>query len=367
MLVVAKIGTSSLTDEDGHVDRAEIRRICERLAELRSDGHTVVLVTSAAITAGRFILGFASRPGDSVTLQALSAVGQGHLMAMYNEIFAELGIVAGQVLLTPLDFFERNRYLRARHTLQRMLTLGVLPVINENDAVADDAIRFGDNDRIAALVAQLISADLLVLLTDTEGLMTEDPRVSPEASLVAEIAKIDQELESTAGGIGNQDARGGMASKLSAAKIATWGGVPTVIASNDRPHVLRDAVAGKPVGTLAHPRGNRLSARKLWIGFALGSLGSLFVDAGARRAVVERGRSLLPVGITGFKGEFTAGAAVEVAGPDGEMFAKGLVSLPSDRLGEVIGKRSKDLGEGARGAVIHRDDMVVLVTSGSHD
>lgn len=361
MLVVVKIGTSSLTDDGGRVESAEIRRICRRLSELRADGQQAVLVTSAAIGVGRFIMGFESRPDDPVTLQALSAVGQGHLMSMYAEALESFGITAAQILLTPLDFFERNRYLRVRHTIQRLLEMDVLPIINENDAVADDAIRFGDNDRIAALVAQLISADLLVLLTDIEGLMTEDPRLSPEASLIAEIEQINRELEAIAGGIGNQDARGGMASKLSAAKIAAWGGVATVIAANDRRGVLRDAVAGKPVGTLAKPRKRRLSARKLWIGFAMRTSGKLFVDEGARRAVVEHGRSLLAVGVKAIEGDFLAGDAVEVAGADGEAFAKGLVSQPKNRLESVIGKRSVELGGGSQGELIHRDNMVVLL------
>ena len=360
MIVVVKIGTSSLTDESGHVDVGEIQRLCGLLAELRTDGHQVLLVTSAAITAGRWMLGFETRPTDPVVLQAASAVGQGHLMAIYNEAFGALGLLAGQVLLTPLDFFERSRYLRVRETLQRLLSLGVVPVINENDAVADDEIQFGDNDRIAALVAQLVRADLLVILTDTEGLHTADPRISSEASLIAEIREIDRELEAAAGGVGNADARGGMASKLSAAKIASWAGVPTVIASSRRPGVLRDAVAGGNVGTLAQPRAERLGARKLWIAFAVRSVGTLGVDEGARRALVERGKSLLAVGVRSVSGEFVAGDAVEVAGPDGEVFAKGLVRLASARLDTVIGRRSTEHEAGTPEELIHRDDMVLL-------
>ena len=360
MIVVVKIGTSSLTDESGHVDTAEIGRLCGLLAELRQDGHQVLLVTSAAITAGRWLLGFRTRPSDPVALQAASAVGQGHLMAIYNEAFAEHGVVAGQILLTPLDFFERSRYLRVRDTLQRLLSLGVIPVINENDAVADDEIQFGDNDRIAALVAQLVKADLLVILTDIEGLHTADPRISSEASLIAEIREIDRELEAAAGGIGNADARGGMASKLSAAKIASWAGVPTVIASSRRPGVLRGAVAGENVGTLARPRPQRLGARKLWIAFAVRSVGTLGVDEGARRALVHRGKSLLAVGVRSVSGEFVAGDAVEVAGPDGEVFAKGLVRLPSARLDAVIGRRTEEHEAGTPEELIHRDDLVLL-------
>ncbi len=360
MIIVVKIGTSSLVDESGHVDTAEIGRLCGLLAELRADGHQVLLVTSAAITAGRWLLGFETRPTDPVLLQASSAVGQGHLMAMYNEAFAAVDLVAGQILLTPLDFFERSRYLRVRDTLQRLLSLGVVPVINENDAVADDEIQFGDNDRIAALVAQLVQADLLVILTDTEGLHTADPRISNEASLIAEIQEIDRELEAAAGGVGHADARGGMASKLSAAKIASWAGVPTVIASSRRPSVLRDAAAGKKVGTLARPRPQRLGARKLWIAFAVRSVGRLTVDEGARRALVDRGKSLLAVGVRSASGEFVAGDAVEVAGTDGEVFAKGLVRLPSDRLDAVIGRRSDEHEAGTPEELIHRDDMVLL-------
>ncbi len=360
MIVVVKIGTSSLTGDSGHVEVGEIQRLCGLLAELRSDGHQVLLVTSAAITAGRWMLGFETRPTDPVVLQAASAVGQGHLMAIYNEAFGGLGLLAGQVLLTPLDFFERSRYLRVRDTLRCLLSLGVVPVINENDAVADDEIQFGDNDRIAALVAQLVHADLLVILTDTEGLHTADPRLSSEASLIAEIREIDRELEAAAGGVGNADARGGMASKLSAAKIASWAGVPTVIASSRRPGVLRDAVAGEKVGTLAQPRAERLGARKLWIAFAVRSVGTLEVDEGARRALVERGKSLLAVGVRSASGDFVAGDAVEVAGPGGEVFAKGLVRLPSARLDSVIGRRSTEHEAGTPEELIHRDDMVLL-------
>ncbi|MCY3786339.1 MAG: glutamate 5-kinase [bacterium] len=360
MIVVVKIGTSSLVDGSGHLDTGEIRSLCGRLAELRTDGEQVLLVTSAAITAGRRMLGFETRPSDPVLLQAASAVGQGHLMAIYNDAFAAVGLVAGQILLTPLDFFERSRYLRVRDTLRCLLSLGVVPVINENDAVADDEITFGDNDRIAALVAQLVQADLLVLLTDIEGLHTADPRFSEETSLISEIQEIDRELEAAAGGAGGADARGGMASKLSAARIASWAGVPTVIASARRGGVLRDAVAGKNVGTLARPRAQRLGARKLWIAFAVRSVGRLSVDEGARRALVERGKSLLAVGVYSASGEFVAGDAVEVAGPDGEVFAKGLVRMPSARLDAVIGRRSAEHEAGTPEELIHRDDMVLL-------
>ena len=232
----------------------------------------------------------------------------------------------------------RQQYLHARSTLTRLLELGVVPVVNENDAIADDEIRFGDNDRLAALVAHLIGADLLVLLTDQPGLLTADPRFDAEASLIEEIVEVDHTLEAMAGGAGSDRGSGGMASKLAAAKIAAWSGVRAVIAQADRSDVLVEAVAGVPgVGTVVVPRSRRLPARKLWIAFAVGSSGTVLVDAGAQRALLDRGVSLLPAGVTGVKGSFEADEAVEIAGPDGVVFAKGLSRLDAAGLREVAG------------------------------
>jgi glutamate 5-kinase len=237
----------------------------------------------------------------------------------------------------------------------------VVPVVNENDAIADDEIRFGDNDRMAALVAHLIGADLLVLLTDQPGLLTGDPRFDAEASLIEEIVEVDHTLEAMAGGGGTDRGSGGMASKLAAAKIAAWSGVRAVIAHADRDNVLVDAVAGEAgVGTLVVPRRRRLPARKLWIAFAVGSSGTVLVDEGAKRALLDRGVSLLPAGVTGVKGSFEADEAVEIAGPDGAVFAKGLCRLDAAGLREVAGLRTYDLPEGITHEVIHRDDLVVL-------
>jgi glutamate 5-kinase len=282
-------------------------------------------------------------------------------MATYDRAFAAHGLVAGQVLLAPLDFGIRSQYLHARGTLRRLLELGVVPVINENDAIADDEIRFGDNDRIAALVAHLLEADLLVLLTDAPGLLTADPRLDPSASLIEEIVQVDHALESLAGGAGTARGSGGMASKVAAAKMAAWSGVRTVIASSTREGVLRDAVEGVAgVGTVVVPREKRLSARKLWIAFAVPARGVVLVDEGARRALLDRNVSLLPAGVTSVDGGFEADDAVELAGPDGTPFAKGLARIGATALAAVAGRHTADLPDGTPHEVVHRDDLVVL-------
>ncbi|HXY44738.1 MAG TPA: glutamate 5-kinase, partial [Acidimicrobiales bacterium] len=332
------------------------------LEAVRQDGHRAVLVTSGAVTAGVAALSPGGvRPSDPVTLQALSAIGQHRLMRVYADAFAALGLLVGQVLLAPLDFGHRQRYLHARETLQRLLELGVVPIVNENDAIADDEIRFGDNDRLAALVAHLIRADVLILLTDTAGLFSADPRLDEDATLIESVIEIDHELEAAAGGPGTDGARGGMASKLAAAKMAAWSGVRTVIAAADRPSVLTDAVAGTSgVGTVFLPHERSLPARKLWIAFALKPAGVLKVDAGARQALVERGTSLLAAGVTGVEGGFGDDDAVEIVGPDGLVFAKGIVKVAAARAGEWLGRRTYELPADLPDEVVHRDDLVLL-------
>jgi len=347
MIAVVKLGSSSVTEET-------VARLCSEIVAARRAGHTVVVVTSGAIAAGWAALDRGEQgSADPAVLQAVSAVGQHRLMRTWQDGFEPHGTLAGQVLLAPLDFVHRTQYLHARGTLRHLVDLGVVPVVNENDAVADEEIRFGDNDRLAALVAHLVGAQLLVLLTDAPGLLTGDPRRDTEASLIEEVVEIDHELERLAGGPGSVVGSGGMASKLAAAKIATWSGVQTVIADAGRPGVLAAALAGEPgVGTAFRPREGRLPARKLWIAFALGAAGSLTVDEGARAALTERGRSLLAAGVTGVSGSFRPEEAVEIAGPDGQVFAKGLVRVHADRAAEWMGRRSQ--------VVVHRDDLVLV-------
>ena len=360
--LVVKIGSSSVTTADGGVDTGAIDKLADEVAQARTAGHRVVVVTSGAITAGWASLsGGRPRPHDLATLQAVAAVGQHLLMRVWSDALAAHGLVAGQVLLAPLDFVHRSQYLHARQTLGRLLELGVVPVVNENDAVADEEIRFGDNDRLAALVAHLVGADLLVLLTDTAGLLTGDPRHEADASLIEEVLEIDHALEAIAGGPGTAVGSGGMGSKLAAAKIAVWSGIEAVIADASRPGVLASVAASAPgVGTRFRPREVVLPARKLWIAFAIGASGTIGVDDGARRALVERGRSLLPAGIVSVTGDFGIDDAVEIVGPDGSIFAKGLVRHPAASLAGWAGLQTDDLPEDVSAEVVHRDDLVVL-------
>ena len=361
--VVVKIGSSSVTDTDGGIDTEAVAKLAREVAGVRRAGDRVVVVTSGAIAAGWTILSTgAPRPSDLATLQAVAAIGQPRLMSVWSDALDACDLVAGQVLLAPLDFVHRSQYLHARQTLARLLELGVVPVVNENDAVADEEIRFGDNDRLAALVAHLVGANLLVLLTDTAGLFTGDPKRMTEASLIAEVVEIDHELERIAGGPGSAIGSGGMGSKLAAAKIAVWSGVEAVIADASHPGVLAAVTSGiSGVGTRFRPRDRRLPARKLWIAFAIGAAGTISVDAGARRALVERGTSLLAAGVVSVLGDFGPDDAVEIAGPDGDVFAKGLVRQPASVVATWAGHRSPDLPDDLEPEVVHRDDLVVLV------
>lgn len=365
MIVVAKIGTSSVTRDGGDVDVAAITKLCGEVAGLCRSGHQVVVVSSGAVTAGVAAMRpEGGRPGDARTLQALSSIGQHRLMRVYDDALAAEGLLAGQVLLAPHDFTTRRQYLHARSTLLRLIELGVVPVVNENDAVTDDEIRLSDNDRLAALVANLLGAGLLVLLTDTAGLFDADPHLAEGASLVEEVTATDAAHERAAraaGGPGSVGGSGGMASKLAAARMAAWSGIRAVIASASRPDVLADAVAHAPgTGTVVAAHERHLPARRLWIAFALRPAGRIVVDEGARRALVEREASLLGAGVVGVEGEFAIDDAVEIAGPDGVVFAKGLARVPASRQREWVGRRSSELPADLPHEVVHRDDLVVL-------
>ncbi len=357
--LIAKIGTSSITTSGGCVDLDAVAKLASDVANVRAAGHDVIVVTSGAITAGVQRLNV-ERPSEPERLQALSAVGQIDLMASYRELFAAVGMVVGQVLIAPHDFRDRDQYLHARATFHHLLDLGVVPVVNENDAIADDAIRYGDNDRIAALVANLVRADALILLTDMPGVLTADPSIDPDASLISEILEVSPSLQAAAGSA-NAVGSGGMASKLAAARMASWSGVRTVIASARRPDVVADAAVGLPgVGTVVPARDARVSARKLWIGFAVAARGSVTVDDGARRAVSKGGKSLLAAGVVSHEGSFVAGEAVDVVDLAGETFAKGLAAIDAEGLRVTAGLRSDQLPTGLHPLVVHRDDLVVL-------
>ena len=357
---MAKIGSSSLTDERGVIDRGAVVKLCQEVVALREAGHKVVVVTSGAVSAGVAVLGLATRPTDLPTLQALSAAGQSRLMQVYNDILGHYGVVGAQVLFESRSFVDRRQYLHARQTLGRLLELGCVPVVNENDATSPDELRYGDNDRIAALVSHLVAADVLVLLTDTPGLYSADPRTDAAARLIEEVAADDPVLVDAAGR-GSARGSGGMASKLAAARIASFSGVQAVIAKADRPGVLADAVNGVlGVGTIFRAHDRRLPARKLWIAFATGATGTVVVDDGARRALVERGTSLLPAGVRSVEGAFDEGDAVDVAGLEGDVFARGMVAIDATTLRGVAGRRTAELPPDVRHEAIHRDDLVVL-------
>ena len=359
MRVIVKIGTSSLTTESGEVNLSSLSKLVDEVIDARHAGHEVIVVTSGAITAGVQRLGI-ERPDEPELLQAISAVGQIDLMRAYGDSFNSHGVATGQVLVAPHDFRDRNQYLHAQTTFEHLLKLNVVPVVNENDAVADDAIRYGDNDRIAALVANLLRADLLVLLTDTPGVLTADPRAQPDATLIEEIAATDRSIEEVAGNAGVRGS-GGMASKLAAAKMASWSGVRTVIAAADRQDVLADAISSIPgTGTSVPARDAHVAARKLWIGFAVSSHGQIVVDDGATKALSSDGGSLLIAGIVEVEGDFGPGDAVEIVDCSGKTFAKGLISLDSDVVDQWKGCRTEDLPAAMSPVAVHRDALVVL-------
>jgi glutamate 5-kinase len=358
--LVAKIGTSSITDELGVIDHDVVDVVCDQLAKLRASGHQVILVSSGAVSAGVAALGLPARPSDMPTLQAISAAGQSRLMETYNRSLARYRLVAAQVLLVPNDFIDRRQYLQTRQTLVRLIELGCVPIINENDAIASHELRYGDNDRIAALVAHNVNAELLVLLTDTAGLFTADPRTDSTAELISEVVADSPLLTVTIGRGGSGRGSGGMASKFAAAKMASWSGTRAVIAAADQPDVLVEAAAGSLVGTTFQPSGRRLPARKLWIGFATQVDGVVKVDDGARKALVERGKSLLPAGVTAVSGDFGEGDVVEVRDASNALVARGMVLSDATTLREIKGRRTTDLPSDVAHEVIHRDDLVLL-------
>ena len=359
--IVVKVGSSSLTTAAGGIDPSRVRDLVDVLAKLRVGGAEVVLVSSGAIAAGLAPLGLRRRPKSLPAQQAAASVGQGLLVHRYTEELARHGVIAGQVLLTVADVTRRSHYRNAYQTFAKLLELGVLPIVNENDTVATSEIRFGDNDRLAALVAHLVHADLLVLLSDVDGLYDAHPN-APGSSVLPEVVSVDdltgiRIVKAGADGLGT----GGMQTKIDAARIATGAGIPVVLTSGQR---AAAALAGEHVGTLFHATGRRRPTRLLWLAHATEPQGSLLLDAGAVRAVVERRASLLAAGITGVTGTFVAGDPVDLAGPDGVPVARGLVNFDAEEIPNLLGRSShelkRELGAGYEREVVHRDDLVLL-------
>ena len=359
--IVVKVGSSSLTTAAGGIDPERVRALVDTLAAARGGGVEVVLVSSGAIAAGLAPLSLSRRPSDLARQQAAASVGQGILVHRYTEEFARHGQVTGQVLLTLDDVTRRGHYRNAQRTFATLLEMGVVPIVNENDTVATSEIRFGDNDRLAALVAHLVHADLLVLLSDVNGLY-DGPPSNPASSLIAEVrgegdlAHVNLDKAGTAG-VGT----GGMQTKLEAARIATGAGVPVVLAAAANAGA---ALAGEVVGTLFHVTGRRRSARSLWLAHATEPKGSISLDAGAVRAVTERQASLLPAGITGVTGTFVDGDPVDLVDPDGRLVARGLVNYDATELPALMGRSTHDLaaelGASYEREVVHRDDLTLI-------
>jgi len=362
--VVVKVGSGLITVPGEGPSSGVIARLAGDLAALVKDRREVALVSSGAIATGMARLGLAARPRSIPEKQAAAAVGQSTLMWHYEQAFKKHDIQVGQVLLTGQDISDRGRYLNARNTLLALLDFGVLPVVNENDTVAVDEIKVGDNDNLAAHVAHLIDADLLVLLTDVDGLYTGDPRRDPTARRLATVNVITDDIQRLVFDATNHVSVGGMSTKLQAAQKASASGIPMIIARGSEPAVLQRLLKGEMLGTYFRPRDDRLAARKRWIAFAVPPQGRLVVDAGAKKALTERGKSLLPSGLADVEGEFPAGAVVALSELDGPEFARGLVNYDAHELRKIRGAKTREIEKtlGYKGfdEVIHRDNLVVL-------
>jgi len=361
--IVVKVGSSLVTDEGRGLDAEAIGLWCSQLAQLVQDGREVIMVSSGAIAEGMKRLGWASRPKAIHELQAAAAVGQMGLVQVYESKLRERGIGSAQVLLTHADLADRERYLNARSTLLTLIQLGVVPVINENDTVVNDEIKFGDNDTLGALVANLVEADLLIILTDQKGLFTADPRKDPLATLVQEAQAGDPALEAMAGGAGSSIGRGGMLTKILAAKRAAGSGASTVIAWGREPDALLRLSRGEPIGTLLVAQTAKNQARKQWIADHLQMRGSVTVDAGAVVKVRDEGKSLLPIGMTSVQGEFSRGDVIAVRDDRGLEIARGLANYTSAEARLICGKSSAEferlLGYTGEPEMLHRTNLVL--------
>jgi glutamate 5-kinase len=362
--IVVKVGSSLVTDEGRGLDHAAVARWAGEIAALKRTGREIVLVSSGAIAEGVKRLGWRARPSTMHELQAAAAVGQMGLVQAYEAAFAQFGLHTAQILLTHDDLADRRRYLNARSTLVTLLALDVIPVINENDTVTTDEIRFGDNDTLGALVANLIEADVLVLLTDQQGLYSADPRRDASATLVRSARAGDPALEAMAGGVGSAIGRGGMLTKILAAKRAARSGASTVIACGREERILSRLAAGEAIGTLLLADEISLAARKQWLADHLQLAGRLTLDAGAVRALMRDGKSLLPIGVISVTGDFERGEVVGCFDPDGREIARGLVNYGAQEAARILRKPSSEieavLGYVDEPELIHRDNMVLL-------
>jgi len=362
--IVVKVGSSILASVEKGLHREVFSHLAKEISDIKRQGYEIVLVSSGAIAAGMEKLGYKARPQSITQKQATAAVGQGRLMKIYEDYFSRYQQVVAQVLLTHDDLSHRRRFLNARNTLLALLGLGIIPIINENDTVVVDEIKFGDNDNLSALIANLVEADLLVILTDMEGLCDADPKYNPQARCISLVEDIDVDIGARIGDTGGPWNVGGMISKIQAARKASRSGIPTVIACGAKEGVLHQVLRGKEIGTLILPKEEALSSRKRWIAFNLKPKGDVVVDEGAKRAIVQKGKSLLPSGIVRIRGAFDRGDPVSCLGPKGKEFARGLVNYSAAELEKIKGLRTdhieRALGYKYSDEIIHRDDLVVL-------
>lgn len=362
--IVIKVGTSTLTYANGKLNLGRIEQLVREMADLRNRDLEVILVSSGAIGVGANRMGLKKIPKTIPEKQALAAVGQGALMQLYEKLFSEYNQTVAQVLLTRGDFDERIRYLNATNALLAILNMEVIPIINENDTVAVEEIKFGDNDTLSALVAGLVDADLLIILSDVNGLYNVDPRSNSDAHLLTRVTEISREMEESSHNRGSGFASGGMFTKLKAARVCMASGIPMVIANSAEENVIRRVAAGEEVGTLFVPREGKMHAREKWLAFGSLVQGSIEVDEGAAAALTRKGRSLLASGITGVTGDFERGAVVGVSTPSGTEIARGIVHYSAGEIRLIAGKRSTDiehiLGEKDYDEVIHRNNLWVV-------
>lgn len=372
--VVVKLGSGTVTDPGGGLRLSTIRALAAQLSNaLAADGVSFVVVTSGAIAAGREKLGMTERPRTVSLKQAAAAVGQTSLMRAYERAFEKRGRHVAQLLLTHDDFESRERYVNARNTLLALLARGIVPIVNENDTVATEEIRLGDNDHLATLVTQMIGADLLILLTDSDGLQTKDPHRHPDARRIPVVENLDDaSVLAAVGQRGSSAGTGGMASKLRAARVLSASGIPVVIASGLSRRSILDILGGRDTGTLILPRRTgKLRSRKMWIAYAMNAHGTILVDGGARKVLMEGGKSLLPAGVTGARGRFRPGDVVSIADRRGRVFARGIARWSSEQVDRGKGKRSAEvrtlLGPETPAEVVHRDDLTILPQSGTSE
>jgi glutamate 5-kinase len=360
--MVVKVGTTTIAEHSGRISPERVAKLAEGISDARNRGIDVALVSSGAIAAGMEKLGLDTRPKEMDSLQAAASVGQGILVGMYMDLLGENGVTAGQVLLTQHDMTHRKQYLNARRTMERLFAMGVVPIVNENDTVATEEISFGENDLLAALVASLINADLLVLLTDTAGLHTADPKRSQGARLIERVDRITEDIESLGGERGSELALGGMSSKVQAAKVAVSTGVNAIIADGRKPSIIKDILNGNEPGTFFAAE-RKVGSKKRWIGYARKSKGRLLIDEGAARALVDRRKSLLPAGVMAVEGEFDVGDCVDIVDQEGQVLGRGISSYSFKEADSIKGLRSdqikKVLGEKGE-EIVHRDELVIF-------